>query len=601
MIGKSIALGRRARLYFTQPHVLILLGMIGFLSVLVLIPLVKMVSESLTWSVSDQRLVRGIVPGDFTLFHWHRVLISPLRRAMFVKPLINSIITSLGASLVALIIGLSLAWLVTRTDIPGSKFIGLFGIVPFLVPSWVLANAWLVFFKNQAIGGYPGILASITGVQPPDWIAYGALPTIICLGIHYSSFSFLLASAALDTIDVQLEESGEVLGASRYYILRRVTFPIILPAIISAFVLTFSRALGNFGTPYFLGAPIGYRTMATQLYSNVMNGMYGDAWVIGILLISFSSILVYFSGQINKASKRFQTISGKSSMRRRTSLGRSKWVIFSIVLIFITLVMVGPTILFGWQSLMLRAGDYSIHNVTTHFWIGKSDPSIAEGESGILRQPIILRALANTVKLGIFSALFASILGVLLGYGIIKGKGSWLAKIADQLSFIPYIMPAIAVGAAYVAMFGHSWGPIPALYGTFALLVLGMMVKNLPFASRTGISTMVQIGQELEEAGAVAGGSWLYCFRRIIAPLAAGGFVAGLIMSVVIAMKDLDLVVLLASPGTEVLSTAAKALSEQGVPQLGSATIFLQLICLYVTVFLITKILRVDISRGLRL
>ena len=424
---------------------------------------------------------------------------------------------------------------------------------------------------------------------------------MICLGIHYSAFSFLLTSAALDTIDVQLEESGEVLGASRFYILRRVTFPIILPAIFSGFVLTFSRAIGNFGTPYYLGSPLGYRTLATQLYSNVTNHMYGGAWVIASLLIAFSALLVYFSGRINKNSEKFQTISGKSAIRRRTSLGHWKWPIFALVVLFIVLVTFSPTVIFGWQSLMLKAGNFNVHNITLHFWIGQSDPSIAEGEPGILRQPLILRALYNTVRLGFFSALLSSLLGVLLGYGVMKGKSSMLAKITDQVSFIPYVMPAIALGAVYIAMFGHSWGPFPALYGTFALLVLGMTIKNLPFTSRTGISTMVQIGQELEEAGSVAGGSWFYCFRRIIAPLAMGGFVAGFMMSAIIAMKDLDLVVLLASPGTEVLSTAAKALSEQGVPQLGSATIFLQLMCIYVIIFVITKLLRVDVSRGLRL
>jgi len=571
------------------------------LGVLVLTPLIKMLWEAFLWAPSDVRLVRTATPGAFTTFHWHRVLMGPLSRVLFRQPLINSILTSGGASLLALSIGLFLAWLVTRTDIPGKRFIGLFGIVPFLVPSWVLANAWLVVFKNEAVGGYPGLFAALFGVEPPDWFAYGALPIIVCLGIHYSSFSYLLTSAALSTIDVQLEEAGEVLGASRLYILRRITFPIILPAIVSSFVLTFSRAMGNFGTPYFLGAPVGFRTLATQLYSNATNQMYGDAWVIATLLIAFSALLIYMSGRINQASKKFQTLSGKSSIRRQTSLGKWRWPLFVVAILFIVVVLVGPTVLFGWQSLMLRAGKYDVHNVTFHFWIGKSNPAIAEGEPGILRQPIIWRALYNTVRLGIYSAFLGSVTGILLGHGVIKGKGSLLAKITDQISFIPYVMPAIAVGAVYIAMFGHKWGPIPALYGTFTLLVLGMVIKNLPFASRAGISTMVQIGQELEEAGAVAGGSWTYCFRRIIAPLAMGGFVAGFIMCVIIAMKDLDLVVLLASPGTDVLSTAAKALSEQGVPQLGAATIFLQLVCLYVTVFLVTKLLRVDISRGLRI
>ena len=161
-----------------------------------------------------------------------------------------------------------------------------------------------------------------------------------------------------------------------------------------------------------------------------------------------------------------------------------------------------------WESLTLIPGDYSLSNLTTYFWNGQGDVSLAYGEPGILRNKGILGALLNSIKLGFAAAIFNGILGLLVGYAVVRGRGDRLSKWLESIAFAPYIFPSIALGAIYIGMFSTSIGPIPALYGTFTILILITVIKNLPFTSRTGIAAILQIHQSLEEAARVQGIGW---------------------------------------------------------------------------------------------
>jgi iron(III) transport system permease protein len=180
---------------------------------------------------------------------------------------------------------------------------------------------------------------------------------------------------------------------------------------------------------------------------------------------------------------------------------------------------------------MLTPGIYSLDNLTLHNWIGQSDTDINNGSPGVLRNPKIYFYAWNSIRLSIFTAFFTALFGVILGYVIVKGRGTRLAQIIEQLAFIPYVIPGIAFGAVYIAMFGKSFGPIPALYGTFALLVIVSVAKHIPYSSRTGVSSMLQVGRELEEAAQVSGASTWHRFRKIIFPLTSNGFVSGFLLT----------------------------------------------------------------------
>ena len=132
----------------------------------------------------DTLRVFGKRPGEFTTYYLKRVFASDISSVLFYEPLMNTLIISFLMSVLAISIGTTIAWFVTRTDLPFKRFISNTAVVPFILPSWTLSLAWLTIFKNRTIGGTTGILEYF-GVQLPDWISYGPLPIIITMALHY--------------------------------------------------------------------------------------------------------------------------------------------------------------------------------------------------------------------------------------------------------------------------------------------------------------------------------------------------------------------------------------------------------------------------------
>lgn len=579
----------RLGLKLRQPQVILGLLLVVILAGLVVVPFLQLVHDTAVWQEADRRMSRSAEPGAWTLFHYLRVFASPLSVNIFYRPLFHSLTTSLTISFTAMLLGGLMAWLVVRTDMPFRKTIAVFAIIPYVLPSYTLALAWLDFFKNERIGGAVGICSWLFGVTPPDWLAYGFVPIVITLSLHYYPFTYLLVSGALVSLDSNLEESGEVLGASRFRILRRITFPLMLPALISAFILTFSRAVGTFGTPYFLGAPVRYFTLATTIYTSIVNRTPAVAYIGALVLIVISMVIIYLNQKVI-GEKSFVTIAGKGLRRRVTPLGAWRWPAFSLMATLVGLAVFVPLLLLAWQTLMLYPNDYSLGNLTLHYWIGESQAALAEGESGILRNGQILGAAWNSIRLSVIVAVITGIMGILIGYAVVKGRKTNLAVLLEQGSFLPYLIPSIAFGAIYLALFSRSIGPLPPLYGTFALLVLVCVAKNLPFSARSGISSMMQVAGELEEAGIMAGANWLTRFRRIILPLTLAGSLSGFLLAFISTMRELSLIILLITPETRTLTTMTFRYVEQGYSQFADAIILLIVILVVGGEFLARRI-----------
>ncbi|MCX5838143.1 MAG: ABC transporter permease subunit, partial [Deltaproteobacteria bacterium] len=234
--------------------------------------------------------------------------------------------------------------------------------------------------------------------------------------------------------------------------------------------------------------------------------------------------------------------------------------------------------------------DYSPGNLTLHYWIGKSQAALAEGESGILRNAQILGAAWNSIRLSVIVALITGTAGILIGYAVVKGRKTRLAALLEQGSFLPYLIPSIAFGAIYLSLFSRSIGPLPPLYGTFVLLVMVCVAKNLPFSARSGISSMMQVAGELEEAAMMAGASWFRRFRRIILPLTLAGSLSGFILAFIATMRELSLIILLITPETRTLTTMTFRYVEQGYSQFADAIILLIVILVVGGEFLARRI-----------
>lgn len=576
--------------YFRQPHIVISIILLIIVLFLIVIPVITMLYSTFIWQPEDIRLSREAEPGKSTLFHWKRVFNSALTATMIWNPLKNTIVVGIGVSFFALFIGIFLSWLVARTDLPYRKYIAALAVVPYMVPSYIHALSWLTLFKNERIGGVTGLFQSITGISPPNWISYGVFPIIITLSLHYYPYTFLLVSAALKSIDSRLEESAEILGATRGYILRRITFPLVMPAILSSFILTFSRTIGIFGTPYFLGSPVRFFTLPVQIYSSITNRNSSTGFILSFVLIGISSFIIFLNQRVVGERKSFATIGGKGFVINRTPLGKSKPIILLIVLIIILVSVVLPLLLLTIETISLYPGSYSLNNLTHLVWIGKGGTLFAEGEAGLLRNPDILRGAWNSIRLAVTASLLAGFLGIFIGYAVVKGRKERIPKMLDQISFLPYLVPSIAFGALYLALFIKKIGPIPALYGTFFLLVLVNAAKELPFSSRAGISSMLQIGGELEEAGEIAGAGWGTRFRKIILPLSIRSAIAGFILVFITVMRELALIILLVTPETRTLTTMTFRYQEQGYVQFSSGISLLVVIIIFAGSFLANKI-----------
>lgn len=187
----------------------------------------------------------------------------------------------------------------------------------------------------------------------------------------------------------------------------------------------------------------------------------------------------------------------------------------------------------------------------------------------MLRNPAVLGAGRTTLALGLCVAATTAVLGLLVGYVVGRGRGSRLAGLLGFLGYVPFLIPGLALGAVYIAQYGRPFGPLPALYGTFALLVLAGTTASLPFATQSGRSAMAQVAGELEEAAVLAGAGTLRRLTAIVVPLTARSLLAGavLVFVFVTMVRDLSLVVLLVTPTAPVLSVLTFRCASEGFAQ----------------------------------
>ena len=590
---------RRFIHWLSRPHVILSLIMLLLMYYMIIIPLYRMLETTLTWQMRDLIGVPGAELGGFTLFHYARMVTGELSKIYLYTPLQHSLTIATGATLLALVIGGTLAWLVIRTDMPGRKIVNQLALIPYIMPSWTLAQAWLVFFKNRLSGGTPGVFEYLVGQSPPDWLSYGPVPIIICSALHYYTFFFLFVSAALMSIDSSLEESSELMGASRWRILRKITFPLVLPAILSGFVMTFSKVMGTFGGPNILGAPVRYYVVSTMIRGSIGVGDRADGFVLAVVLILFSLIIITFNQRLIGTRRSYETIGGRGFVAQVTKLRKWKRAFFSGVIVFQVFVIVIPLGLLIWSSLMLQDGNYSLGNLSLQHWIGPRGTIYNHGEPGVLLNPKIYKTAWNSIRLSLWTALFTAFFGVLLGYAIVKGRGTRLSKLVEQLAFLPYVIPGIAFGAVYIAMFVKPFGPFPALYGTFTLLVLVSIADKIPYSSRSGVSAMMQVGRELEEAAQVAGASVWKRFRAVILPLTSAGFVSGFLLTFISVMRELSLIILLVTPDTQVLASQTMFYIENGDGQMANIVILILIALVALGSFAISRFRGGSLKKGL--
>lgn len=555
-----------------NPFNMVVLVSLIILFCLIIIPLLTMISSTFTLAQGELRRVQGHV-GDFTLYYWKYILTGTMANAVLWGPLKNSFVCGFFTVLVSVPLGSVLAWLMIRTDIPGKKVLGLLVTVPYMIPSWTKALAWLAMFRNSTSGAN-GFLAGM-GIPIPDWLAYGPIAIVLCMSMHYYAFSYIMVSGALRSINSELEEMGEIQGASKAQILRHITLPLILPSVLSATVMTISKSIGTYGVPANLGNRIGYYTLATKMRNFIDQGPQAVGYAMSIVLVLLAAVIIFSNQRIVGVRKSYATVSGKGGRATLMPLGKAKKPLMAFLMVFLFLAMVVPFFVLIMETFQITTGaGYGLDNLTLYNWIGKSG-QIAKytNYEGIFRNPKFFSAFWNTIRLTLIGSIITAICGQFLGYISSRGRGKWYGDLTEQMVFVPYLMSGIAFSTMYFSMFSrpHFGGLMPSLYGTFTLIVLTSVVKHFPFASKSGTANMLSISVELEEAADIAGASFWKRMSSIIVPLAKNGFISGFMLTFISIAKELDLVIIMMTPSTQTMSYLAFTYSQEGYNQMSDA------------------------------
>ena len=582
-----------------NPFNMIVLVSLIVLFCLIVIPLLTMVKSTFTLAQSELRRVDGKV-GDFTLYYWKYMLASKLSKAVLWEPLLHSVFCGAMTTLISVPLGSVLAWLMIRTDLPGKKVLGLLVTVPYMIPSWTKALAWLAVFRNKTSGA-DGFLCGL-GIPIPDWLAYGPIAIILCMSMHYYAFSYIQVSGALRSINSELEEMGEIQGANKAQILRHITLPLIMPSVLSALVMTISKSIGTYGVAANLGNRIGYYTLATKMRVFIDQGPQGVGYAMSIVLVGLAALILMGNQRIIGVRKSYATVGGKGGRSTLMPLGKAKKPMMAFLFVFLFLAMVMPFFVLIMETFQITTGaGYGLDNLTLYNWIGTPDKAVKyTNYPGIFRHDEFWSALWNTVRLSLIASIVTAFCGQFLGYISSRGRGKWYGNLTEQLVFVPYLMSGVAFSTMYFSMFSrpHFGGLIPSLYGTFTLIILTSVVKHFPFASRSGTANMLSISVELEEAADIAGASFWKRMSSIIIPLAKNGFISGFMLVFISIAKELDLIIIMMTPTTRTLSYLAFTYSQEGYNQMSDAISVVVLLYILLCYIAANKIGGADISKS---
>ena len=539
---------------------------------LIVIPLLQMIASTFTAAKGEIKRIGGNV-GDFTLYYWKYLLVGKLAGATLWGPLKNSLVVGVFTVLVSVPLGSVLGWLVVRSDLPGKKLIGMLVVIPYMIPSWCKALAWLAVFRNNTSGSL-GFLAGM-GIPIPDWLAYGPVAIVLCMSLHYYAFSYIHVSSALRSINSELEEMGEICGANKVQILKSITLPLVLPSILSAVVMTLSKAIGTYGVAANLGSRIGYFTLATKMKTFINGGPQGVGFAMSLVLISLAALIIFTNQKLIGVRKSYATIGGKGGRSNEMHLGKAKAPLMAFLVLFLFFAMVAPMFVLVMETFQVTTGNgYTLSNLTLYNWIGAVDEAERYiSYPGIFRNPEFGKAVWNTIRLTFIGSIITALCGQFLGYISTRGRGKWYGSTTEQLVFIPYLMSGVAFSSMYVAMFSQPrlGGLIPSLYGTFTLIVLTSVVKHFPFASRSGTANMMQIAVELEEAADINGANFWQRMGKIVLPLAKNGFISGFMLTFISIAKELDLIIIMMDKHTQTMSYLAFTYSQEGLNQMADA------------------------------
>lgn len=564
--GAATVRARRRR-WWPTPKLLIIAAVVGAIGYLALVPLYY-----LLWGTFFDEF--GFTVGGFARAYGDE------RMASLV---LNSLWFAVGAAVLALVVGTSLAYLNVRTDVPFKALFFAASVIPLIIPGILYTISW-IFLASPDIGLINKLVEPVLGTGFFDVFTVWGM--IWVEGLHLSPIVFLLMVAAFRSMDPSLEESALMCGASRWQVFRKITLPLTRPAIVAAVLIMTVRSLESFEVPALLGLQNGIYVFTSRIYF-VLRTYPPDlasagALAVGLLVLAMVGVAI--SNLVGGSGRSFQTVTGKGFRPRPMELGKWRPVMGAAIVGYFVLTVVAPLLVLLYTSLLrfYQAPSLAVLQSVT-----------LDNYRELLQLSQAKTALWNSLVLGVGSATLVMAAMAVAAWIVVRSRIPG-RQLVDQLAFVPLVIPGLVLGLALSFVYLRS--PIP-IYGTIYILLIAYCTRYMPYGMRYAVTSMHQISTELEESAQVSGASWWQTFRRVLLPLLAPGLMAGWIYILVVSFRELSSSILLYSPGTEVLSILIFEQYENGQFTVLSA---LGVVMVLTLVVLVTIAYRLGAKIGLR-
>lgn len=509
---------------------------------------------------SSLYVAKGFEPAKLSLGYYRDIASARGTQLM----LYNSVQFAVGGSLIALISGTLLAWIVERTNTPFKNLAYLSAFISFAVPGIIKVIGWILLLGPQA-GLFNVWLRNLFSLDASPFDIFTMPGMILIEGLVWSPVVFLFMAAPFRSMDPALEESASMSGAGVGRTFYHVTFKLALPSVLSVLLLTFVRAIESFEIPALIGIPGGITVLTTEIYLKLETGLrpqYGMASAYAVILMFFVSGGLYFYSRATRQAQRFYTITGKGFRPRLIDVGR--WRFLTAALIFILpIFLILPVLALLWASFLPYYSKPS--------WAAISSLTFANYAT-VLKSPNIIGALENSLFVGLSSATATIFLTAVIAWVVVRTNvaGKWLL---DQMASFTLVFPGVVLGVALLLTYLTL--PVP-LYGTIWILVVAYITRYVPYGVRYCYPGLLQISRELEESAQMSGAPWGTVFRKIVVPLMMPSLFAGWIYVFLHSIRELSVAVLLSSPGSQVVSVAIFEMWENGqIVEIGALSVLL--------------------------
>ena len=478
------------------------------------------------------------VPGHFTLQNYVKAYGDPEAYSL----LLNSFIFGVGASGVSLIFALALAWIPIRTDAPWRRLFELTAIIPNILPPILVSISW-VMLLNPSNGLINASLVKLFGLEKGPFNIYSMPGLIFVEALILTPLAFLIIAAAMKSMDPSLEESAKTLGSGEFGVMRRITFPLIRPAILAAGTLNFVRAIESFDTPAIIALPARIEVFTTKIWREALgsfptNHNLAAAYGVGILAVAL--IFVYLYRRFTSQVESFSTVTGKGFRPHQIELGPWRYAATGVALFLLILLVLLPILVLSLVAIL------PYYHVPT--WQTWNNLTLSHFQY-VWATPRVHKAFINSLILALLGATLCMLLASLAAYITVRTKIAGRGLI-EGLVFIPWAFPGTAM--ALGLLWAYVDFPIP-VYATIWIILIAYVTRFLPYGLRAVTSTIIQVHKELEEASIVCGAGFLATFRRVLIPMMRPGVMAGWIILVTIFMREFSATLFLYSPGAEPL------------------------------------------------